>query len=161
MKPAFNPQTRPLPVSSIELAEVARWQMENNKALPMIDRDKKTLMVDNWNALDLLARGAGKAEHMATVITGMNIAMVLTEQGYGPEHQEQVRAALDGVWRAKLRGDKTGRFGFDGPGLVAVREAMQVLESQLDYASRYDLIEAIHTIHERHEQGVVYSEKAA
>jgi hypothetical protein len=160
MKPAFNPQTRPLPVSSIELAEVARWQMEKNKALPMIDRDKHKLMVDNWASLDLIARGAGLADHMAIVITAMNMAMVLTEQGFGREYQDQVRLALDGCWRAKKRGDATGRWVFDGPALVAVREAMQVLEAQIDHASRYELIDVIHTIHARHKTGNVYCEAA-
>lgn len=161
MKPAFNPAARPLPATAIAMTEVERWRAENNRALPMTGNDKLTLMADNYAALYMMSIGQGWPEHMATVITAMNIGMVLTEMGFGREYAAAMRAGLDGVWRAKNRGEQTGKWGFDGPGLVAVREAMQVLEAQLEHASRQDLIDAIHTIHERYGKNIVYTTEPA
>jgi hypothetical protein len=154
MKQQWSVQQRQLPVSTV--FEIRHHMHLLDPHFPMNEVDFAELMVFNWKALDNLVMGRGYEEALAIVGNMLNLALLLAEKGIGHEYVDDINQALEAVFRAKVRGSKTDKWGFDGPGLAAVKAAYDVHEAQLGLATRNEIINAIAAIRQRIEQGHVF-----
>ncbi len=161
MKLNWNPDTRPRPVTALYEVEEALHLVRQNQGLPIERRAREELEGDAWLCLSTMMAGHGNEETWGVIVKNLNVAIILTEMGYGPEWAPRIRDAMRGTWRAKLRNDRTGRWGFDGPAAAAIREALEVHAVQLEHASRADVLEALDRMFDSLATGNVYTESDA
>lgn len=154
--PAWNPSQRQRPTSALREVADHLARASKNQQLPMDRRAREELETDAWLCLSTMLAGHGNYETWGVIVKNLNVAMILTELGYGQEWLPRIREAMDGAWRAQLRERKTGRWGFDGPAAAAIREALEIHQLQLQAASKADVLEALHLMHESLESGHVY-----
>lgn len=155
MKALWNPTTRPLPVSAVWEARIELEVAESNHALPMAQRKQDDVALFYRAAFDAMRSGRGDEEQWGTVVFTLNMALLLCEAGYGPEWETLLSTALEGAFRAKLRADKTNKWGFDGPALSAIAEALEVHEAQLAAARQADILAARDEMKRRIDAGIV------
>lgn len=120
--------------------------------LPLSHR--KQVEVGIWfrTALELVLGGRAKREDMDVVSTALNIALVLAQEGYGPEWQPRIEQALEGMKRAYERLDEMGRGVLDGPGMTAVKEAFEVHDEQLRLATAEEVRNALKEVARRYKE---------
>jgi len=111
-------------------------------------------------ALDEMCKGRGTEEHWSTVACALNIALVLTERGYGGSFTPAVKDALGGVVRARDRARKCGTWGFDGEGLNSIRRAFELHDEQMRIAPKSVVRNALMEVHRRIDAGHAFKEAA-
>lgn len=126
-----------------------------------LDKEQRTEISFAYRmAFDLILKGRGKESDWNTVVCSLNIAMVLAEAGFGREYQGQIIESLDGVFRAKERHAKTGKWGFDGPAITSIKTSYEVHEAQLEIVTGNEIMVARDEIARRVESGNVYRDAA-
>lgn len=93
-------------------------------------------------------------------VCSLDIALILCEYGIGEQYLPEINRALEGAFRAKLRAGRTGRWGFDGEAIQAIKTAFEIREEQIKIASKQQLREAIREVHRRDAAGNVFQEAA-
>lgn len=157
----WDPSTRQRPTSALrEVADELR-RVDGNMGLPMDRRRRLELEGDAWLCMTTMLAGHGNEETWGVIVKNLNVAMILTELGYGEELLPLVKDAMAGAFRAQLRAKRTGRWGFDGPAAAAIREALQYHQVQLQAASKAHVFEALQIMNQRLAEGNVYSEADA
>lgn len=125
-------------------------------AVPL-DDDQQTALCAAWRlAFDALLKGRGNESDWNTVVCSLNIALVLSENGFGPECEAQIIDALDGVFRSKLRQGRRDKWGLDGPAIQAIKEAYRTHEAQLEFATGAEIMAARDEVNRRIDSGNVY-----
>jgi hypothetical protein len=127
---------------------------------PYRTEDLTELGVAYWGAFAGLKTTNPSEDAWAIVCHSLNIALVLCESGLGPEHTDAIVAALDGIFRAKQRGDLDGQYRLDGAGIAAIENALQVHEAQLEHATPVEVASAYAIVLRRCEDGHVYTAAA-
>ena len=84
------------------------------------------------HALTALRTGAGGWSDANDLAMAANVALLLAEVGIGGEYLPAIRDAQDAIVALLARGQRVGRYVFDGPGLVAVTELLSVHDAQLE-----------------------------
>jgi hypothetical protein len=103
----------------------------------------------------------------AIIASSLNTALMLAEDGYGIEHQEQFNRALEGICRAWLRNQKslqdTGleKWRFDGPAINDIRDALELHDQQCALVTKGDIRRALIAVRDRINAGQVYQIEAA
>lgn len=156
MKKKFDPLNPPRPVSTVFDACVLLSHHQTNPNQPMIGKDATDVASFYWTAFNNMLGPAASGDSWGILVASLNVAMVLAEMGYGAECVPELKLALDGAFRCWNRGVKTGRWGFDGPAIAAVREALHTHDAQIEHATRADIVLAMETIKERERKGLVY-----
>lgn len=111
-------------------------------------------------ALDEMCKGRGTEEHWSTVACSLNIALVLTERGYGASFMPVVNAALAGVVRARDCARQSGAWEFDGDALNSIRRAFELHDEQMRIAPKSVVKEALIQVHRRIDAGHAFKEAA-
>ncbi len=100
-------------------------------------------------AFEQIRLGAGGAHEYAAMAAVTEMAIVLAQRGIGAEQLPQLAAGQQALARAADRGmrlqpgGKPGdRLAFDAPGLIELRDALDVHAAQLLIATRAEFIEA-------------------
>ena len=123
---------------------------------PMADTKQVDLAIQSHLAFESIVCGQGKLHDLEVLASTANVALVLAEQGYGPECEIKIKDAAQAVLRAHTRAGKhSGRIGFDGPGAQAIRDLIDIHTQQLAAASQADVIDALHTVQARIKAGKV------
>jgi hypothetical protein len=153
-----NKAYRPRPVrAGAALALIARHndlQMEVE-----LDADQLTdLGLAYRLALDAMCNGGASEENWETVACSLNIGLVLTERGFGKEHEPLFVTALAGAFRSKLRADSGKGWAFDGPALTAIKSAFEVHDQQIEMATVLEMRDAVTEVRRRSRLGNVYRE---
>lgn len=161
MKPYWNPEKRIRPTSALYEVDQALRIVRQNQGLPIDRRARDELEADAWLCMTTMLAGHGSYETWGVIVKNLNMAMILTEMGYGAEWAPYIRLAMDGAYRSKQRADRTGRWGLDGQAAAAIREALQVHTAQLERASKADLGEAMRQMYDRLATGNVYMDAEA
>lgn len=156
MKAAWNPATRPRPASTVWETRIELDVIAADPRRPMQQDKQDDVALFYRFAFDAMQQGRGSEEQWGTVVFTLNMAVLLCERGYGPEWEDLLNRALEGAFRAKVRADKTGRWGFDGPALSAIREALEVHEAQMAAATQADILAARDEMHRRIDSGNVF-----
>lgn len=110
-----------------------------------------------WLFFEQLKMHVASENAWANICVPLNIALLLCEQGIGEEHTQTIISALDSVFKAKLRGEKTGTYRLDGAGIRAVSEALTVHDAQMELATKREVLIARDEMHRRLAAGNVYS----
>jgi hypothetical protein len=123
---------------------------------PLHEDDQQTLGIAYHGALGRLLNGIGSEDDWNTLVCSLNIAMVLCEQGFGEEYMPEVVAALEGAFRTKLRAEKMGKWGFDGPAMLAIKRAFELHDEQIKIVTQAELATALVEVTRRVDAGDVY-----
>ena len=121
-RPAGNPLAGLLAIQSAK----ARQDVAPMGAEQLID-----LGVQYHASLDALREGKGSDIEANALAVAVNIATVAAEAGLGAEFMPIIQAARRAVVTLMARSHDAGRFLFDGPGLQAMREFVEVHDAQL------------------------------
>jgi hypothetical protein len=158
-----NKKYRPRPVNSvaafaaIDLVHAEAYAAEVAQR-PLSDGQITDLGVGYRLAFDDMTQGRASADKWAPVAGALNIAAMLADMGIGDEYQSWIGAALDGAFRAKVRADKTGLWGFDGDAITAIKNGLEVHDSQIEIATQDEMRRAVAEVYARIEAGEHYTE---
>lgn len=108
-----------------------RWHARQ----PLSDAQMRDLGIAYHVAFDLMRSGRGDEESWSTLACMTNIAVVFAEQGMGKEHLAALLRALEGIRRAKVRADASGRWAFDGDALAAIEHGLRIHDAQMEIAT--------------------------
>ena len=128
---------------------------------PMTDDQQTDLAGGYMLALTNLAIGNASEESWECVVCALNIGMALAETTFEGQYEAEFVAALDGLFRAKIRSMKIGNYRLDGEGLKAVKTAIAVHDEQLKLAQRKEVIGALRIVQQRVKEGNVYTMEPA
>lgn len=157
----WTPSRRPQPISAVRMVGDVLDRISRNRGLPIDRQVRRELETDVWLCLSTMLAGHGNYEAWGVIVKNLNVAMLLTELGYGEEWLPRIKEAMAGAYRAQLREKRTGRWGFDGPAAAAIRDVLQVHQVQLEAASKAHVLEALQVMHERLAAGEVYADADA
>jgi hypothetical protein len=84
------------------------FEKAENK-LPLGGEQVTDIGITSWRAFANMVTGtAPDVDDWAMIASSLNTALMLAEDGYGIEHQDQFNRALEGISRAWVRGSRTG-----------------------------------------------------
>lgn len=130
--------------------------LATRSTMDLQDDNKTDLGAGYWLAFTNLKAGSASEESWSTVVCAVNVGMVLCERVFDKQYEAEFVQALDGLFRAKQRGDVSGAFRLDGDALRAVELALQVHDQQLEQTQRREMIAALREVHRRVDAGSVY-----
>lgn len=93
----------------------------------------------NHAAMQAMVQGRGDKEQWDRLVGMNNIAIVLCEQGIGPEFREALIAGHDALVSCGVRSVRTGRFAFTGDELKAMNLALELHDTQLENIRAIDV----------------------
>ncbi len=129
--------------------QVAPLQMESERRF--------AVSVSGWAALTAVTGdSAATIEHWAQLATVANLALMLAELGYGPEHEPVFVRAQEAVTRMYARGIQKKVWRLDGPGLQDMRDALTLHDLQCEHATYGDICQAMAMIRDRILSGDVF-----
>ena len=136
-----------------------RHYKRQNLANPLISVIVRQQPLDHEQVVDLglsyrmpfeqMREGKGTEEHYNTLACVVNIGHVLCEYGVLKEWLECIEKAQLAMNRVLERAKKLGKWGFDGEGLIDMRDALVVLDEQLNVATRKQVEMAIAEVKRR------------
>ncbi|MDF0506580.1 hypothetical protein POK33_38160 [Burkholderia cenocepacia] len=108
-----------------------------------LDGDQQRDIGINYGvAIDQVANGKATDRDVGNIGFMCNVAGVLCENGFGEQYAEDVQEAKNALFRAELRRSQGHNWGFDGPGLAAVRRAYDLHVAQIEVAGQGHLVAA-------------------
>lgn len=96
------------------------------------------------------------ADDWGMVASSINTALMLSEMGYGREHEAIFVRAQEGLTRAWKFGKRTGQWRFDGPAINDIRDALELHDQQIEIATKADFKNALLEVHRRIASGNTY-----
>lgn len=104
----------------------------------------------NAAAMAAMMAGQGTRENWDTLVGFSNMAIVLCEQGIGPEYRVQLVAAHEALKECGKRAFKNNmRFLFTGDEMKVVREALEIHDAQLTNIRAIDIDRASFEVNRR------------
>lgn len=91
----------------------------------------QTTNIINHQAMHALVHGTGDREEWNRLVGAINIAVVLSQQGIGPEYLDVMLAGQDALLALGVRSVKAGRFLFTGDEMRAMNDALDAHDLQL------------------------------
>ena len=107
------------------------------------------------SALESITTGHGTDDHVAGIALAVNMTSSLIRQGIGVEATEIVERAQTALLSADARCFKTGKWGFTGQELTAIRDLLDVHERLIAASSQLEIRRALEDIRERTARGEV------
>ena len=103
------------------------------------------LKIKNHIALEAILKGEGTKDSVDELIAAFNMAEAIYRVNHdlGLDYAAEIRAAQDAIYSLGKRFLKTGKIGFTGPEMLAVREAMGIHDVQLDQITVKEMEKAI------------------
>lgn len=121
-----------------------------------IDHDAvRSIAITARTALERLRRGEGTQDDLLGLGFASNVALLLSEQGFGAECEDDIKRAQAALLRADNRYQSLGRAVLDGPGLGELRELLDIYEQQLEAALVGDMRAVLREIERRVDAGLV------
>lgn len=145
---AREARRKPGKARALTLAQAVAPLVLLENARPFEDGEKAHEYLVLRAALERLVDGSadtGDFDHVAMHINIVKIRALEIDEGLA----DLIEQAQDAMGRAKERWLKTNRFGFDGAGLVAVREAMDAAEAIVDASSPLQMAAARDVVADR------------
>lgn len=103
-------------------------------ALPVDDEHRTEAGLRYWLAFVQLKYGAATRPAWEVVCQALNIAMILAEDDIGAGYLGELIAAQEFAFVAYKRGERTGSYRLDGPGIQVVARALEIHDAQLAVA---------------------------
>ena len=142
------------------LLALLRIEARAENASPLREDQISDLGRNYWLSFTNLTQGSASFESWENCVGSLNMGLVLAEKVFEGQGEDEMVAALDGLFKAKQRGDKTGRYRLDGDGIQAVRISLEIHDQQMKLAHRREIVDAIATVKQRVEDGNVYQSEA-
>lgn len=117
------------------------------------EENQRSIASDYYLAVAAFTNGYADFYHFNVIAAALNTSSMLVKQGLGTEYQPLMTAALQALARASERFDKFGKYGFDGEGLIAIKDAGELHEEHLRVATRMDLARVIIKTDKRLKEG--------
>ena len=95
-----------------------------------------TLRTKEYAALDEMVHGRGTLDHWKTLTDLLNLSEMMANLGIGIEVKEVCKKAQEALVNAGKRFEEHGKFGFDGAGILAIRELIEYADLQQSSISR-------------------------
>jgi len=127
---------------------------------PLAEGAIRDIALISRSAFEKMRTGRGDTEDLFNVGFASNVALLLTEGGFGRECEPEIKAAQAALLRAHDRLTSVGRVGLDGPGIAEISNMLDVFEAQLDAAIVGDMVDVLREIHRRVEAGLVANSAA-
>lgn len=145
------------PVGGLFLFGEMAIRAEDKK--PLLKDQQKEISVAHWISFEALIHAPyPTCYQLETIGSALNIGLILCEMGIGGDDIELLfQRALDGVFRAKLRGEKLNRWRLDGAAIEDVRICLELHDQQLELATKAEVKQAILTVDKRISEGHVYT----
>ncbi len=157
-KPKRTKRYVPRPIATAGgLGVIANCIARGAEVVPLRDDQLTDLGVAYWLSMENLRTGEATEEAWSCVVCALNITMALSEAGIGDDYEAEIRLALDGAFRAKVKSAEVGTFRLDGPAITSITKALEIHDQQLQIATRAEVTQAMRTVHERIEAGNVYT----
>lgn len=97
------------------------------------------LRAKEYAALDEFVHGRGTLDHWKTLTDLLNLSEMMAKLGIGIEVLDACQKAQDALINAGKRYEKTGKFGFDGLGIQAIRDLIEYADLQQSSIPRSQL----------------------
>ena len=89
-----------------------------------------------YSALDAITKGMGTVQDWRTLVDVLNLSEVMGKAGLGPEVLPVCAKAQEGLHKAAMRFQETGKMGLDGPSITAIRDLIEYADLQQASISR-------------------------
>lgn len=143
------------PMGGLSLIGAAYVRGDNVQ--PLADEQVTDIKLTSWIAYaNMTTNQNADVDDWAMIASSLNIALMLVEDGYGIEHQEQFNRALEGISRAWVRHQNTQKWRFDGLAINDIRDALELHDQQCALVTKGDIKRAMIAVKERIEAGHVY-----
>ena len=106
------------------------------------------LRLVNHMAMATLTRGDATKKDIDVLISALNITESLYRLGFGREYKDVVNGGLRALRSLGKRGLASGRFILKADEMLALNEAMELHDAQLDVITIKDMERALHIVHE-------------
>lgn len=131
------------------------FKRSQNK-LNLSDDEIQKIAIFARMALNNLLFGKSSDDDWGDVTAAINTGLILSERGFGPEHEGlfiQAQEALSICWK---RGKRTGIWRFDGKGAEVMRNAIDIHEIQIEHTTVGDIRKAYQEVLSRIDEGNVF-----
>jgi len=123
---------------------------------PMNQSKQTNVQLAGVSAFDEIIHGNGTLNHVDDLAMVCNVSTMLCEAGHQAESELKVRMAHDALVRMTQRHVQQSKsLGFDGPGAQAVRDLLQIHDTQTLTAGQVAVADAILAVHARIDAGHV------
>ena len=99
------------------------------------------LMLELHQCFDALKNGSTDDELFNRLGSSLNTALILAER-IDQQVVDVVLEAHQAMYRCRARFDKHGRFGFDGPGIAAMVDALDVYDQMVRLSTPKQILDA-------------------
>lgn len=117
-----------------------------------------SVSVASYMSFDALVKHDGNETQCIDLVAAISVAIVLAERGIGIEFLGELNLALEALWRMKRRAKATGKWRFDGVGIVEMRTGLDLYTQQLAIASNHLLREALNLVRGRVTSNSIYKD---
>ncbi len=112
------------------------------KQKPLIREKVLNLAITYRDAFERLMKGMGSEADLYTFKSSMRIAMELANRGFGKEEMKFFVDADHALFRALQRSP----VGFDGVGIQAMKDALELHDQQIELVSQGEMIAALRKV---------------
>ncbi len=127
---------------------------------PMSGGQLTDLALGYWIAFDNMTMRASTERDWNIVTGSLNIGIVMCEEGINEESMDLFKRALDASFKAKLRGERTGIWRYDGGDIETIRNALAAHDQQCGKVNQGTMVSVIRDVQKRVDNGHVYEEVA-
>ena len=83
-----------------------------------------------YSALDAMTKGMGTVQDWRSLVDVLNLSEVMGKAGVGPEVLPICAKAQEGLHKAAMRFQETGKMGLDGVSINAIRDLIEYADLQ-------------------------------
>ena len=89
-----------------------------------------------YSALEAITKGNGTIQDWRTLVDVLNLSEVMAKAGIGPEVLPICEKAQEGLHKAAMRFQETGKMGLDGSSISVIRDLIEYADLQQGSISR-------------------------
>lgn len=123
------------------------------RSAPLPDDSQRDLGIAYRASLQALLTGHGNEQAWATLSCSLNVALILAEQGFHAHGLQSIKLAQEAMMRVRERAQRTSKWAFDGEGIRAIRDAVNLHDEQITRATRRQVTEAVYEVRRRVMEG--------
>lgn len=150
MSKARRKAYHPKPISRIGgMGAIVKRRESEVMSQPLEGERQSAVVIAYHAAIDAMTGGYAEEYHFDTICYALNVGQILAEHGLGQEYLSLIEPAIYAMQRARARYLAHGKFGLDGPGLVAITAVAGLHEEQMRIATHAELMSAVDEMHKR------------
>lgn len=127
-----------------------KYVLDGLTPIRKMDSPLSAIQVANHMALANLTKGKGTEADVKVLIDAFNFTEALARLEFGAEYKAVIKAGLDALFAVGKRGAETGRFIMRGPEIVAMNEALELHDAQMDIVTLKDMERATEIVKAEH-----------